>query len=568
MMLPIWKSFDRAKQVWGKSIHRQISFSFSLISLFIFLVFGYAFFVYERHILYEQGTERTIRLAQLLSLSSVPHMLSDDLASLTEIVNEAKQDKDTKAIFILSIQGEVLASSNNAHVAKDVPSLTSQLLTSLGGEARVLRNSAELIDVVVPIRVSNRNIGWLRIERSREFDNANLFYIAESGAAFVLLLMLSIYFLASRLAYRLTNGLNRMVSVAENAERGLPFARLDINRADEIGVLARHLYKMLETIGEEKQRNVEGNASLKRESEKNLALLRNASDGIHILDYDGNVIEVSDSFCAMLGYQREEVIGMNVSKWDVGFADRSAQLAKLREQFDKPVRSQFETRHRRKDGTVFDVEVSGYPLKLEDKQVLFNSSRDITERKLLEERISQLAYFDLLTKLPNRSMLEDRLKQAMANSKRTGKYGALMFLDLDNFKPLNDTWGHALGDLLLIDVADRIRNSVREADTVARFGGDEFVVVLNELDADRTKSTEQAITVADKIRLSISETYRLTLKEEGKTDIKVEHHCTASIGLTLFIGHEKTVGNLFKNADSAMYRAKDAGRNLIRISAN
>jgi len=325
---------------------------------------------------------------------------------------------------------------------------------------------------------------------------------------------------------------------------------------------------MLETIGEEKQRNVESNASLKRESEKNLALLRNASDGIHILDYDGNVIEVSDSFCAMLGYQREEVIGMNVSKWDVGFADRSAQLAKLREQFDKPVRSQFETRHRRKDGTVFDVEVSGYPLKLEDKQVLFNSSRDITERKLLEERISQLAYFDLLTKLPNRSMLEDRLKQAMANSKRTGKYGALMFLDLDNFKPLNDTWGHALGDLLLIDVADRIRNSVREADTVARFGGDEFVVVLNELDADRTKSTEQAITVADKIRLSISETYRLPLKEEGKTDIKVEHHCTASIGLTLFIGHEKTVGNLFKNADSAMYRAKDAGRNLIRISAN
>ncbi|MGZ4954036.1 MAG: sensor domain-containing protein [Methylobacter sp.] len=126
--------------------------------------------------------------------------------------------------------------------------------------------------------------------------------------------------------------------------------------------------------------------ALKRESEKNLALLRNASDGICILDFDGNTIEVSDSFCDMLGYRRDEMIGMNVAQWDVTFIG-SELLQVVRQQFEKPVRSQFETRHRRKDGTIYDVEVSGFPLELDGKPALFNSSRDITERKQAEMRL-------------------------------------------------------------------------------------------------------------------------------------------------------------------------------------
>ncbi len=129
--------------------------------------------------------------------------------------------------------------------------------------------------------------------------------------------------------------------------------------------------------------------ALQRESEKNLALLRNASDGIHILDYDGNIIEASDSFCAMLGYRREEVIGLNVSKWDAGFTESESLMAALKQQFEKPIRTQFETRHKRKDGSIFEVEVSGFPLELEGKPVLFNSSRDITQRKQSEAQIAK-----------------------------------------------------------------------------------------------------------------------------------------------------------------------------------
>jgi diguanylate cyclase (GGDEF)-like protein/PAS domain S-box-containing protein len=192
-------------------------------------------------------------------------------------------------------------------------------------------------------------------------------------------------------------------------------------------------------------------------------------------------------------------------------------------------------------------------------------AHDITEHIRAEEEIRNLAFHDTLTSLPNRRLLEDRLGQALANSNRSGFFGALLFLDLDNFKPLNDTHGHPVGDLLLIEVANRLKSCVRETDTVARFGGDEFAVILNELDADKTESTSQAEIIAEKIRIALSEPYLLTIKQEGMAVSIVEHHCTASIGLTLFINHEASQADILSWADTAMYQAKESGRNLIRI---
>jgi len=160
--------------------------------------------------------------------------------------------------------------------------------------------------------------------------------------------------------------------------------------------------------------------------------------------------------------------------------------------------------------------------------------QDITERKQAEEQISNLAFYDTLTQLPNRRMLNDRLGQAMAASKRSGLYGALMFLDLDNFKPLNDTYGHGVGDLLLKEVAHRLTGCVREADTVARFGGDEFVVMLGALDGDKAESVAQAEIVAEKIRATLAEPYSLTFGHEGEAEKTVEHRCAASIGVVVF----------------------------------
>jgi diguanylate cyclase (GGDEF)-like protein len=190
---------------------------------------------------------------------------------------------------------------------------------------------------------------------------------------------------------------------------------------------------------------------------------------------------------------------------------------------------------------------------------------DITGIKEQQNQLEHIAHFDALTNLPNRRMLEDRLSQAMATSRRSGLYGALMFLELDNFKALNDSHGHGVGDLLLIEVARRLSACVREVDTVARTGGDEFVVVLSELDADKAKSRELAAGVAEKIRLSLATPYWLTVPKPGQNETTVEHHCSVSIGVVLFTNHETSQPDVVKWADAAMYQAKAAGRNVVRF---
>lgn len=192
--------------------------------------------------------------------------------------------------------------------------------------------------------------------------------------------------------------------------------------------------------------------------------------------------------------------------------------------------------------------------------IILLAMEDITERKQMEAQINQLAFYDPLTKLPNRRLLNDRLSQAMSASQRSGRYCALMFLDLDNFKPLNDTYGHVVGDLLLIEVANRLKNCVREMDTVARFGGDEFVVILNDLNMDKAESASQAELVADKIRTSLAAPYSLIVKHEGKHDTTIEHRCTASVGVALFFNHEVNQDDILKLADTAMYQAKKSKR--------
>lgn len=195
------------------------------------------------------------------------------------------------------------------------------------------------------------------------------------------------------------------------------------------------------------------------------------------------------------------------------------------------------------------------------------SNRDETERKKLQDQVRELAFYDELTQLPNRRLLIDRLIHDMASVKRSNRYSALMFVDLDNFKPLNDLHGHKMGDLLLIEVASRLKSCVRMVDTVSRFGGDEFVVLLSDIGLDKADSALQAKIVAEKIRRSLNEPYRFPLKTEGKPDTMIEHHCTASIGVVTFGGHEDSEEDILTWADKAMYQAKESGRNTVKFYA-
>jgi diguanylate cyclase (GGDEF)-like protein/PAS domain S-box-containing protein len=294
-------------------------------------------------------------------------------------------------------------------------------------------------------------------------------------------------------------------------------------------------------------------------------IAENSGDFIAVLDLEGRRLYNSPSYKQFFGDTRY-LLGTD-SFNEVHPDDQE----RVRRVFFETVRSgighRIEFRFVLPDGGVRQMESRGGVIRDGEGRVarVVVVSNDITERKKAEEQIHSLAFYDTLTRLPNRRMLSDRLRQAMAATKRSGCHGALMFLDLDNFKPINDAHGHAVGDLLLSEAARRIASCVRGVDTVARFGGDEFVVLLNELDVDKAKSAAQAGMVAEKIRARLAEPYVLHVRHEGAADTDVEHQCTSSIGLVLFLDHDHTEEDLLRWADIAMYQAKDAGRNRIRV---
>ena len=305
--------------------------------------------------------------------------------------------------------------------------------------------------------------------------------------------------------------------------------------------------------------------------------IEGAGDGLWDWNVPHSTVFFSTRWKTMLGFTEDE-IGNNLDEWSkrVHPDDLERVMADVQAHLDGATPNYLnEHRVGCKDGSwkwisdrglVVSRDAQGKPLRV------IGTHTDITERheaeaarNALQEQIRQMAFFDPLTQLPNRRLLDDRLNQALAASKRSGLYGALMFLDLDNFKPLNDAHGHAAGDLLLAEVARRLTAFVRETDTVARLGGDEFVVLLNELDVDKATSTEQARAVAEKIRVALAEPYRLTVTQPGDPVTTVEHHCSASIGVVLFVNHLSSQVDLMKWADAAMYQAKDAGRNVVRF---
>ena len=186
--------------------------------------------------------------------------------------------------------------------------------------------------------------------------------------------------------------------------------------------------------------------------------------------------------------------------------------------------------------------------------------QDISKARMMEERVRQLAFLDPLTALPNRRLLLDRMGQVLAANRRSEEFGALIYLDLDNFKPLNDQHGHGAGDMLLMEVALRLNSCVRAVDTVARIGGDEFVVLLGDLATEQARAAEQASKLAEKIRVALAEPYLLPGGAESET---IEHRCSASIGVVLIEPQHQSVEGLLKWADAAMYRAKEEGRDRV-----
>lgn len=280
-----------------------------------------------------------------------------------------------------------------------------------------------------------------------------------------------------------------------------------------------------------------------------------SQEAMLVTDAHSVILQVNRAFTENTGYTAEELVGRTPPLLKSGRHDADFYRA-MWETINRTGVWQGEIWDRHNDGTVHPKWLTISAVKDADGVVTnyVGSHFDITARKQAEERIKELAFFDQLTGLPNRTLLLDRLRQALAATSRSGSYGALLFIDLDNFKTLNDTLGHDTGDMLLKQVAQRLTLCVREGDTVARLGGDEFVVLLAGLSPREGDAATGIETVAEKIRGTLNQPYQLS---------NSHRYSTASIGVTLFRGDLSTVDELMKQADLAMYKSKAAGRNVI-----
>ncbi|GEM_PF-966874 len=359
--------------------------------------------------------------------------------------------------------------------------------------------------------------------------------------SFALLFLFLIRFLTNRM----TRPLNQLSASMERAKAGESEVRAVFAGPKDIADMA-HAFNSMMMVLEERE------AALRV-----AAIAFEIEEGMIVTDSSEVIIRVNRVFTELTGYSAEEAIGKNLNmlksdRQDAGFYSRMQEIL-----------------HRDNywQGEIWNCRMNGeiYPEWLTITAVVGKDGKitnyicaffDITERKQAEEKIHNLAFYDPLCQLPNRRLLFDRLQQAVATSARNQTCAGLLFIDLDNFKILNDTRGHDIGDLLLIEVAQRLRTCIRESDTLARLGGDEFVVLLEQLSENRTHAAVQAREVGEKVLKAINQPYWLK---------DIEHYSSASIGISLFANYRQNLDDLLKQADTAMYAAKKSGRNTLRF---
>lgn len=451
---------------------------------------------------------------------------------------------------------------------KNYPSIKLQVVDSTK-KALELANSGEVDAYVGDLGLADylikkNNLSNLRFSGQTEYFSTQGFAVTKDNSELLSILNKAVKSLPED---ETENMFNYWLSV----ERGIDVETIVFYIVGIAFILLSIIYWVYRLRSEITQRKIMED-KLKQSESLYRQLTEDVNDVIWKVNTNFIITYISPADERFRGFKASEVIGKSVFEL---FTDESITLfnEKLKERLELSQKGNklpplaIELQHKCKDGSIIWGEIlSKQELDANGNIIGYHGiTRESTKRRELQEKIEQLAYCDTLTKLPNRRSLDEKISYIMLRSQRSQKYCALVFIDLDNFKPLNDTYGHNVGDLLLIEVANRLKSSIRKLDAVARIGGDEFVIVLDEFDEDKKISKENIFKVVEKIRIYLAQTYKFNIINENNENIDIEHHCTASIGICMFKGEQESSINIFKCADSAMYEAKEAGRNTIKF---
>ena len=573
---------------------RQYVVWLTLIPLLIMAIGLEAYFLHSRSADLDRDLiERGKLITHQLASSSEYGVFSNNRPFLQNLAQGVLQEPDVRGIIILNAaseslmeagefsdatKGEITTVSTPMAGAGDKPDLTQAgKIKKLIGSQPSIASNGESLWIYQPIipeslalddfgdKPASKQIGSAIVEiswaRTAKLKAQMLWATIAATALFLLLTSILLY----RVSRRITSPICDMSDAVLMIAQGYLDTRVtDATHVTELSTLARGINDMTTQLQHE-------NAVLHQRAEEATrlaAIAFESHEGMMVTNSDGIIMRVNSAFTRITGFTDKDAVGqtprlLKSGRHDVDFFDAMWRTIQHSGAW------QGEIWNRHKDGNTYPALVTISEVKGDDGKAAFYVATytDITLRKAAENQIKDMAFNDALTRLPNRLTLMERMNLAMSAGKRSGRYGALMFIDLDNFKPLNDQYGHEVGDTLLIEVAQRLVSCIREVDTVARFGGDEFVVMLCELDTDKCASLKQASVVAEKIRTVLAEPYILPIRKDGQVIDTVEHQCTSSIGVQLFIGHEAHVDDVLKQADLAMYQAKRSGRNSVRLEA-
>ena len=709
---------ETAQSYWQRSIRRQMIIGFGAAALALMLAAGYVLHKQQRDVLYREGINSATALAGALSRSSTSWVLANDVSGLQEVVSGLAGTVDLKRAFVLAPDGEVLASTRTNEIGLFASDSLSLGLLKSPREKHILVDQPNMIDVAVPVMAGTRHVGWARVELTHGTANAALRRLDNVWLGFTLFSVLLVVLIALTLARNLMKGINHLMSVASEVERGDHELRATVLREDEMGVLTRDFNHMLDALASEKAalRNMNRiyavlsniNQAIVRMSEpvelfsetcriavnegqfkmawvgipdlehnrlrvaaqagmtqdyldhiqislqddefgrgptgiayregrhaycndiehdprlapwrdkllelgfrssvslpikvqgivratftcyiaeadffneqeillldemagdvgfafevwelnqerrraedrlrQSAAVFEHTREGVIVTDPELRITLVNRAFCDITGYTAPEVLGRNPSLLSSGRHDRDF-FGAMWTSINNAGHWQGEIWNRRKNGEVYPELLSISAVKNEQGQATnyVGVFADISKLKASEDRLDFLAHHDPLTRLPNRLLMNSRLEHAIGFAARDKQRLALLVIDLDRFKDVNDSYGHAMGDELLQQVADRLVTRLRSVDTLTRLGGDEFTVLLESIAHE-----EDAARVASDIIAALGEPWWLS---NG-----VQISIGASIGISLFPEHGKKAAELFQHADAALYRAKAEGR--------